>query len=179
MKVKNLMLLMVALIASFSAYAYDYQVASNELGDWNLVTLGGFTLTKSFSVDLAPTNAPADDLTYAINCKIIYSDNDITRPRTDEELKIVRQTGSVLNAWLKDFIAEQYRGAEFDELIKTYISGNFAEDLNDRFPKYVKEQNDALSSDERLDIDTVTVEVEAVGAFKGVLEAYRAEAAAE
>ena len=71
---------MGALISATVFAEYDCQTFMNDIGDWSVVTLGGFTLAKPISVDLAPTNAPDETAQYSIRCQVIYKDNLIPRP---------------------------------------------------------------------------------------------------
>ena len=166
MKTKILMVVAAMLTMVSAAYAgYDYQVASNDIGDWNLVTIGGYTFAKSTLVDLAPTNAPKADAQYSIRCQVVYKDNNMPRPKTDEEAAVARATGKLLNIWLKEFAADQYGGAEYSDLLPKYCDGRFTEDLNARFPAYVAEKIAEMEDDVRIDIDAVTVLVNAEGEF--------------
>ena len=75
MKAKNVLFLAGALMSATVFAEYDCQTFVNDIGDWNVVTLGGFTLAKPISVDLAPTNAPDEAAQYSIRCQVIYRDN--------------------------------------------------------------------------------------------------------
>ena len=152
---------------------HDCQVSLNEIGDWNLLTLGGYTFTKKISVDLAPANAPDEEARYSIRCQVIYKDKSIPRPMSDEDVKVVRKTGNDLRKWLREFISGECVGRDYEHLFNAYKSGKFAENLNDQFPKYVAEQIAALDPDKRPNIDTVTVAVEAEGVFLEELIAAR------
>ena len=144
---------------------HNYQVSLNAIGNWNLLTLGGYTFTKKISIDLFPANAPDEHAKYSIRCQVIYKDKTIPCPMSDEDLKVVRKTGDDLREWLKDFISRECVGRDYEDLFNAYKSGKFAENLNEQFPKYVAEQISAMDPDERPDIDTVTVAVEAEGVF--------------
>ena len=80
MKAQRVLFLMGALISATVFAEYDCQTFMNDIGDWSVVTLGGFTLAKPISVDLAPTNAPDETAQYSIRCQVIYKDNLIPRP---------------------------------------------------------------------------------------------------
>ena len=144
---------------------HNYRVSLNAIGDWNLLTLGGYTFTKKISIDLFPANAPDEHAKYSIRCQVIYKDKTIPCPMSDEDLKVVRKTGDDLREWLKDFISRECVGRDYEDLFNAYKSGKFAENLNEHFPAYVAEQIAALDPSERPDIDAVTVTVEAEGAF--------------
>ena len=162
------------MLACATAFAkHDCQVSLNEIGDWNLLTLGGYTFTKKISVDLSPANAPNEKAQYSIRCQVIYKDKSIPRPMSDEDLKAVRKTGDDLRKWLLDFISSECAGRDYEHLFNAYKSGKFAENLNDQFPKYVAEQISAMDPDKRPEIDTVTVAVEAEGVFLEELIASR------
>ena len=166
MKAKSVLFLAGALMGATVFAEYDCQTFVNDIGDWNVVTLGGFTLAKPISVDLAPTNAPDETAQYSIRCQIIYRDNLIPRPMSDDEFGIVRGIGAKLNSWLKAFIGAEYAGAEYEDLLASYISKNLVDNLNDRFPDYIAERILEMDSFGRPDIDTVTVSVEAEGVFR-------------
>lgn len=160
----------VLALAISAAYAeFDYQVAPNGIGDWNLVTVGGLTFAKPAVINLAPTNAPSAEATYALRCQVIYQDNEIRRPQTAEELHEARLRGAVLVDWLKGYIKDEYAGAEFSELLEKYYSGALAADLNAKFPSYVASQIEAMPESSRVDIEEVTVTVEAEADFKAEL----------
>ena len=162
------------MLACATAFAkHDCQVSLNEIGDWNLLTLGGYTFTKKISVDLSPANAPNENAQYSIRCQVVYKDKSIPRPMSDEDLKAVRKTGNDLMKWLRDFISSECVGRDYEHLFNAYKSGKFAENLNDQFPKYVAEQISAMDPDKRPEIDTVTVAVEAEGVFLEELIASR------
>ncbi len=162
------------MLACATAFAkHDCQVSLNEIGDWNLLTLGGYTFTKKISVDLSPANAPNENAQYSIRCQVVYKDKSIPRPMSDEDFKVVRKTGDVLRKWLLDFISSECAGRDYEHLFNAYKSGKFAENLNDQFPKYVAEQISAMDPDKRPEIDTVTVAVEAEGVFLEELIASR------
>ena len=161
---KNLVL--AALLACAAVFAeHDYQISLNGIGDWNLLTVGGYTFTKKISVDLAPANAPNEEARYSIRCQVIYKDKTIPRPMSDEDFKVVRKTGDVLRKWLQAFISSECAGRDYENLFNAYKTGKFSENLNEQFPKYVTEQIAALDPDKRPNVDTVTVAVEAEGAF--------------
>ena len=181
MKTKKLMVVAAMLSMASAVYAwFDCQVASNGIGDWNLVTLGGYTFAKSISVDLAPTNAPKADAQYSIRCQVVYQDRNLPRPKTDEERDEARKTGNRLNDWLKELVADQYVGAEYSDLLSKYFDVQFAEDLNCRFPAYAAEKIAEMDEDERIDIATVTVTVNAEGEFYADLaELWRQQVSAQ
>ena len=166
MKTKTLIVVAAMLSMVSAAYAgYDCQVASNGIGDWNLVTIGGYTFAKSISLDLAPTNAPKSEAQYSIRCQVVYQDRNIPRPKTEKEMDFARATGSLLNIWLKELVADQYGGAEYADLLSKYFAGWFTEDINARFPAYVAEKIAEMDDDVRIDIAAVTVTVNAEGEF--------------
>ena len=166
MKAKEVLLLAGALMGATVFAEYDCQSFVNDIGDLNVVTLGGFTFAKPIYVNLAPTNAPDENAQYAVRCQVIYKDNLIPRPMSDMEFEIVRGIGSLLNSWLMAFVAAEYAGAEYGELRKSYLSKKLVEDLNLQFPDYVAERISEMNPIGRPDIDTVTVSIEAEGAFR-------------
>ena len=170
MKKKIIIASMSMLMCSIAVAAFDCQTSVNGIGDWNVVTVGGFTFGKIVSIDLAPTNAPDVNMRYSARYQVIYRDNLIQRPMSDDEFEQVRDTGDTLNLWLKEFVADEYAGLEYDDLLDVYISGDFAQNLNECFPKYVADEISKMAPGDRFDIDTVTVVIAAEGAFKEDLE---------
>lgn len=169
MKSKVVACLFAAQVAILTAEAksYDCQMFSNGIGDRGLLTIGGLTFTKAVSIDLMPTNAPATNASYTVRCQIVYENASMPRPSSYDELKVVLATGETLNGWLEELVDEQYRGAEFDSLLEEYGAKRFAADANARFRDYVAERLAVL--DEKLDLETVTVTIEAEGAFRDEL----------
>ena len=167
MRIKLCLVIAVAFTCVTALAEHNYQGYENVIGDWNVLTLGGYTIAKPISVDLAPTNAPDAGAQYSIRCQLIYRDNLIPRPTSDDEFDIVIRTGVVLNWWLKDYIASEYAGVEYADLLAKYKSGTFAIGLNAKFPEYIAEQISKLEDPRaRPDVDTVTVTVSAEGAFR-------------
>ena len=169
MKTKHILIIVGTIVCAtaFAEYEeHDCQAAMNVIGDWRLVTLGGFTLAKPISVDLAPSNAPDENGRYSIRCRVIYRDNTIPRPMSDADWERVRRTGNDLRAWLNDFIVVECAGRAYEDLFSAYMLGKFVENLNEHFPSYVAKQIAAMEPSKRPNIDTVTVEVDAEGAFR-------------
>ena len=167
MRIKLCLVIAVAFTCVTALAEHNYQGYENVIGDWNVLTLGGYTIAKPISVDLAPTNAPDASAQYSIRCQLIYRDNLIPRPMSDDEFDIVIRTGVVLNWWLKDYIASEYADVEYADLLAKYKSGTFAIGLNAKFPEYIAEQISKIEDPRaRPDVDTVTVAVSAEGALR-------------
>ncbi len=166
MNMKILLAAVAALSVSLVAKAHDCHIAQNSVGDWSVVSLGGFTLVKPISIDLAPTNVVVADAVYSIRCQVIYIDGAVDRPETEEELAAVRKTGERLNEWLREFVAERFVGMRHNALLMVYYQKTLAESINTVFPRFVAEKIGAMDSGERLDVDMVTVTVEAEGMLK-------------
>ena len=166
----SILFLVSAFVCTTAFAEYDCQVSSNGIGDWSLVTIGGFTFAKPISIDLYPTNAPLDTA-YPIRCQVIYKDKKIARPMSDDELEVIRRTGETLNSWLVEFIVADYIGVDYEDLRRNYYSGKFAEEINSLFPEHVASKIAAMDTVKRFDLDTVTVTIEARGAFRKALEA--------
>ena len=58
-----------------------------------------------------------------------YKDNVIPRPTSDAEFELVLKIAGAMNSWLKDFIDQEYVGAEYEELLKAYKSGAVKKDV--------------------------------------------------
>lgn len=161
--------MLLAVGAMTPVFAHDYQVASNAIGDWRLVTLGGYTLAKPISIDLTPQGAPESNGVYSVRCQVVYKDAEIARPQSADEFARMLATGTQLNEWLQAFVLAQYGTADFDDLTEKYGAGRLAEDCNALFPAYVIQQMAQLEPEERPAIDTVTVTLEAESAFRQAL----------
>ena len=166
MKIKYFLSLAAALIGATVVAEHDYQCYSNDIGDFKILTIGGYTFAEPIVIDLAPTNAPDATARYSLRCRVAYKDNLTPRPTSDAEFELVLNIAGVMNSWLKEFIGQEYVGAEYAELLKAYKSGEIRKDLEQKFPEYVAEQISALKPSGRPDIETVTVEIEAEGSFK-------------
>lgn len=156
---KNLLFLTSVAILSFSAFAVVPQFGINGIGDFSLVTLGKYTFSTPVSIELMPTNAPSTNGTYAVRCQVIYVDGDLQSPSNEDDLEALRQTGDWLIDQLKVFIADNYRGAEFDDLVRRYYEGAIGSDLDQQFPLFVTERMQEAG----LDVEVVKVQVSAEG----------------
>ena len=170
MKSKTLLTVAAMSVMALAAFAdYDCQIISSGIGDSNLLTLGGFTFARPVSIDLMPTNAPNAGTRYSIRCQVVYKDRNLPRPKTEDEKEVARATGTLLNEWLMDLIADQYAGAEFADLLSVYYDGRLVADLNDRFPSYVAERIEGIKTNARINIAAVTVTVNAEGELRSKL----------
>jgi len=152
-----------------TARANDCRVATTTMGDWNLVSLGGYTLAKPVLVNLAPTNAPIDLINCRLRCQVVYVNASLPHPDTEAEYALARATGVLLNDWLEQLVRAEYAQADFSELMVAYRNSSVAEDLNAKFPEVVKSRLLELAPESRPDIEAVTVSVEAEGAFRELI----------
>ncbi len=169
MKSKIIVAVAAMLIMVSAAHAYDFDPIDNGIGDWNLLTLGGFVFARSVSIDLMPTNAPNSDARYSIRCQVVYKDKNLPRPETEDEKELALATGKLLNEWLEDFIADRYVGRAFAELLLAYYDKKFVDEINDCFPAYVAEKVKEIASRVRINITAVTVIVNAEDEFRSEL----------
>lgn len=153
------------MLLAVSAFASVPQFGLNAIGDFSLVTLGKYTFSTPVMIDLAPTNAPSTNGTYAVKCQVIYVDGDLQAPTNELELEKLRQTGDWLTAQLKDFVADNYRGAEYEDLIRRYYEGAIGIDLDQQFPAFVRERK----AEANLDIEIVKVQIFAEGDLRRAL----------
>lgn len=153
------------MLLAVSAFASVPQFGLNAIGDFSLVTLGKYTFSTPVLIDLAPTNAPSTNGTYAVKCQVIYVDGDLQAPTNELELEKLRQTGDWLTAQLKDFVADNYRGAEYEDLIRRYYEGAIGIDLDQQFPAFVRERK----AEANLDIEIVKVQIFAEGDLRRAL----------
>lgn len=148
--------------------AYDCQTVDTTIGDRDILVIGGFTFTRPFEFDFAPTNAPSTNVTYAAEFRLVYINDELSRA-TEENFEEVLKTSVLLNGWLRDFLEEQYSGADYDELIAKYYDKSLASDLNDKFPEYLESRLRAFDATAADAIHSVTVNVTAKGALKSAL----------
>ncbi len=153
------------MLLAVSAFASVPQFGLNAIGDFSLVTLGKYTFSTPVMIDLAPTNAPLTNGTYAVKCQVIYVDGDLQAPTNELELEKLRQTGDWLTAQLKDFVADNYRGAEYEDLVRRYYEGAIGIDLDQQFPAFVRERK----AEANLDIEIVKVQIFAEGDLRRAL----------
>lgn len=153
------------MLLAVSVFASVPQFGLNAIGDFSLVTLGKYTFSTPVMVDLAPTNAPSTNGTYAVKCQVIYVDGDLQAPTNELELEKLRQTGDWLTAQLKDFVADNYRGAEYEDLVRRYYEGAIGIDLDQQFPAFVRERK----AEANLDIEIVKVQIFAEGDLRRAL----------
>ena len=153
------------MLLAVSAFASVPQFGLNAIGDFSLVTLGKYTFSTPVLIDLAPTNAPSTNGTYAVKCQVIYVDGDLQAPTNELELEKLRQTGDWLTAQLKDFVADNYRGAEYEDLVRRYYEGAIGIDLEQQFPAFVRERK----AEANLDIEIVKVQIFAEGDLRRAL----------
>lgn len=154
-----------AMLLAVSVFASVPQFGLNAIGDFSLVTLGKYTFSTPVMIDLAPTNAPLTNGTYAVKCQVIYVDGDLQAPTNELELEKLRQTGDWLTAQLKDFVADNYRGAEYEDLVRRYYEGAIGIDLDQQFPAFVRERK----AEANLDIEIVKVQIFAEGDLRRAL----------
>ena len=153
------------MLLAVSAFASVPQFGLNAIGDFSLVTVGENTCSTPVMIDLAPTNAPLTNGTYAVKCQVIYVDGDLQAPTNELELEKLRQTGDWLTAQLKDFVADNYRGAEYEDLVRRYYEGAIGIDLDQQFPAFVRER----MAEANLDIEIVKVQIFAEGDLRRAL----------
>ena len=153
------------MLLAVSVFASVPQFGLNAIGDFSLVTLGKYTFSTPVMIDLAPTNAPSTNGTYAGKCQVIYVDGDLQAPTNELELEKLRQTGDWLTAQLKDFVADNYRGAEYEDLVRRYYEGAIGIDLDQQFPAFVRERK----AEANLDIEIVKVQIFAEGDLRRAL----------
>lgn len=153
------------MLLAVSAFASVPQFGLNAIGDFSLVTLGKYTFSTPVMIDLAPTNAPSTNGTYAVKCQVIYVDGDLQAPTNELELEKLRQTGDWLTEQLKDFVADNYRGAEYEDLVRRYYEGAIGIDLDQQFPAFVRERK----AEANLDIEIVKVQIFAEGDLRRAL----------
>lgn len=153
---KKLFLVAFWTVLSFSGFAYQAQFGLSEVGDYKLEAIGKCRFSNFMEVNLAPTNAPSTNGVYTVRCQVIYTDSADEGPIvTDFQRWGLRLTGDWLLDQLKDFISENYVGAEFDDLLGKFYAGAVGVDLNERFPLVIKEK----MADAGLNLDVVRIQV--------------------
>lgn len=159
---------LLSLAFADNAFAYDCQTVDTPIGDRDILVIGGFTFTRPLEFDFAPTNAPSTNVSYTAEFRLVYINDELLRA-TDENYNEVLTTGALLNGWLREFLDEQYFGAEYGELLAKYQDKSLVADVNENFPAYLQqklsESDQALSES----IHSVTVNVSAKGALRSAL----------
>ena len=170
MDMKKLLVLVVLAILSMPGFAYRSQFGVSEVGNAKLEAIGKYKFSDFVTVDLAPTNAPSTNAVYAVRCQVIYTDRDEDGPLdTDLQRRGLQLTGGWLLEQLEDFVAANYSGAEFADLIQNYYIGAVGVDINQRFPLVVKERMAEVG----LDLDVVRVQVLADADLLRELQAFQ------
>ena len=177
MKMKSTLFIVgVFMCVTALAAKHDCQVLSNGIGDSYLLTANGLAFAKPHSMDLFPTNAPLADVPYSVRCRILFKDHKLGRLMTNDDKDAIRRIGDLLNAWLDEFMIAEYVGIEYADLCRRYLSRDFCKEVNKFFPDHVADKISDMDSDERLDVEIMAVEIEAIGAFCEDLMAYRKDA---
>ena len=146
----------VLAVLSLPGLSYQAQFGLNEVGNYRLEAVGKCRFSDFVDVNLAPTNAPSANGVYSVRCQVIYTDSADEGPIvTNLQRWELRLTGDWLVDQLKDFISENYVGAEFDDLVGKFYAGSFGVDLNERFPLVVKEK----MANAGLNLDVVRIQV--------------------
>lgn len=151
-----------------AALAYDCQTVDTTIGDRDVLVIGGYTFARPIEFDFAPTNAPSTNVSYTAEFRLVYLNDELPRA-TEENLGEVLGTGSLLNGWLREFLEEQYSGADFEELMTKYFDKSLAADINEKFPAYLEPKLMEFDASASETIHSVTVNVTARGAFKQAL----------
>lgn len=157
-----------------AAVAYDCQTVDTTIGDRDILVIGGYTFARPIEFDFAPTNAPSTNVSYTAEFRLVYLNDELPRA-TEENLGEVLNTGNLLNGWLREFLEEQYAGADFEELMTKYYDKSLAADVNEKFPCYLEPKLRAFDASVAESIHSVTVNVTARGAFKRALIERHAE----
>jgi len=164
----------LGLVALFSlvfvnnTFAYDCQTVDTTIGDRDILVIGGFTFTRPFEYDFAPTNAPSSNVTYTAEFRLVYLNDELPRA-TDDNFNEVLNTSGLLNGWLREFLDDQYAGADYEELLAKYFDKSLVSDLNRKFPEYLDTKLAEIDSSFAASIHSVTVNVSAKGAFRSAL----------
>ena len=162
---KKFSIALLSVLLTAAGFAATPHLGPNAIGDLGLVTLGEYAFSNPVIIDLAPTNAPLTNGVYAIRCQIIYVDEDVQVPKDEQSFEVLRQTGDWLTEQLRAFIAENYSGAEFEDLCARYFEGAIGIDLATKFPFFVWER----MGDADLRVDIVKVQVFADGDLRRAL----------
>lgn len=174
MKMK-LTLFIVGVLLGVTALAakHDCQILSNGIGDSYLVSSGGFSFARPYSIDFFQMNAPLADVPYSVRCRILFKDHKLGRLMTCDDKDAIRKIGDLLNEWLDEFMFVEYAGIEYADLRRMYLSRDFVQEVNRFFPEYVDYKISDMDSDARIDVEIIIVEIEAIGAFYEDLIAYK------
>ena len=148
--------------------ANDCQMLDTSIGDHDMLVVGGFTFSRPFEFDLAPTNAPLAKADYSAEFRLVYVNEELPQV-TDESLEDVLNMSVLLNGWLREFLEEQYAGMDYDELITGYFDKSFVADVNARFPKFLEPKLREWDETAADSVHPVAVNVKAKGALKSAL----------
>lgn len=167
---------------SAMADAYPYLCQPNVIGDRRLVSIDGVktSFARDVVVDLLPTNAPAGS--YEIRCRVVYADPDMPIPgERIEQFDHFERIDGLLEGWLREFVASEYVGAEFRDLVARYYQGDLAKDLDVMFKRYAGERLAELEkAGEGVRLDVIMVEVSSAADLRRWLVAtYAAEKASD
>ena len=155
------------------AAKHDCQILSNGIGDSYLVTIGGFSFARPYSIDFFPMNAPLAHASYPVHCRLVFKNRKLDRLMTCGDKDAIRKIGDLLNEWLYEFMIIEYAGIEYADLRRKYLSRDFVEEVKRFFPEYVDDKISNMDPDGRIDVEIITVEIEAIGAFHDDLIAYK------
>lgn len=148
--------------------AYDCQSISTAIGDEDVFTFHGITFARPFEFDFAPTNAPSENA-YAADFQLIYKNDELSRA-TEANTQEILDTSIMLNECLKDFLDEQYVGADYGEFLSAYFSGALAKDIIAKFPAYMSAKLAETLDDSADDtIHFVALKITARGALREAL----------
>ncbi len=143
-----------------AAADFDRQEVAYGVGNWTVLTVGGYTFTRPFSFDLAPTNLPKAVKRATIRCQIVYENEALARPADQAEFEFVLAIGDQMNASLADWLsANGWVGRDYAELVAGFADDSLRFDLQDDFAKEVQ----ASFQERGLDLRVVSVLVEAEG----------------
>ena len=165
---------------SAMADAYPYLCQPNVIGDRRLVSIDGVktSFARDVVMDLQPTNAPAGS--YEIRCRVVYADPDMPIPGEQiDQFDHFERIDGLLEGWLKEFVASEYAGAEFRDLVTRYYQGDLAKDLDVMFKRYAGERlAELVEEGEWLRLDVIMVEVSSSADLrKWLIATYAAEKA--
>lgn len=160
------------------ADAYPYLCQPNVIGDRRLVTIDGVKASFASDVvmDLQPTNAPTGR--FEIRCRVVYADPDMPIPGEQvDQFEHFEKVDEMLEGWLRAFVASEYAGVEFSDLVARYYRGYLAKDLDSAFRQYAGERLAELGREgDGLRVDVIMVEVvSAADLRRWLIDTYVAE----
>ena len=123
-----------------------------------------------------PIKGPDANKKYSIRCQVQSKDRFIAHQVADGDLEPICPSDDELMSLLEDFFFEEYADQEDDGLLdyeslrEDFISGDFEQDIADKFRSYIDDKVSDMDQSKQLGIVIRSVDVDPEGAFREDLE---------